>query len=84
MTNQYLLTISAVNRRDMLRKSSSELLVRVPLLRRSSAGSPAALFPVLPASSNDANETNYDSRIARLCRTILLFLMTISCVTLAD
>src|ERR1700730_11207463 len=33
-TNQYLLTISAVNRRDMLRKSSSELLVRVSLLCR--------------------------------------------------
>jgi len=58
VTNQYLPIISAGNRRDMLRKSSSELLVRVSPLCRSSAGSPAALFPVLPASSNDANETN--------------------------
>ena len=56
MTNQ--LTISVVNRGDMLRKSSFALLVRVSPLCRSSAGSPAALFPVLPATSNDANETN--------------------------
>ncbi len=51
-------TISAVNRRDMLQKSSFTLLVRVSPLCRSSAGSPAALFPVPPATSNHANDTN--------------------------
>jgi len=51
-------TISAVNPRDMLRKSSSAYSLGYRHYVARVRGNPAALFSVPPATSNDANDTN--------------------------